>query len=272
MRKEFNKLGEFNDTQVQQFEQRLGTYHVWHRQVELPQYASLMKEVASSIRNATTSQQQVRSWFETTEKHSRALRECHPINFSFEFMKSLTDQQLNYIENRFRKQQEKNLKRYQSRSAEERVERRLKNIEKWAGRIDFAFTASQRAMIRTALVNQISLRTQYYQLSGEWNKQLFILARQQEASDYDQKMEAHLARLWRLLESEYPQQWQANRTMWQEVVFKLLQSMNNAQRNNSGRWISKMGSTLAAIAKDEPSFTPSNDPSEGCLVAGQSGS
>lgn len=272
MRKEFNKLADFNEAQTAAFEQTLGTFHVWHRQAELPQYAALMQEVANSIKTPGTTAEQIRSWSEAVEGHSRTARECHPVNFSFDLMKTLTDDQLDFIERRFARQQAKNKARYESRSAEDRVIFRLNRLQKWAGRIDLEFNASQRAMIRSALTRQVSLRSEYYRLSADWNKQLFTLARDQQNPAYDSLMSTHLDRLWSLLESAYPEQWRQNREMWQEVAHRFVSSMTTEQRRNSSRWIAKMGRTLSAISKDKPSFTPGSDPSIGCLVPVQSGS
>lgn len=266
MRDEFNKLGDFNEKQTAAFEARLGTFHVWHRQSELPQYADLIKTIATSIENADTSANDVKLWAQTAERHSRTARECHPVNFSFELMKSLTDEQLTFIEERFKEEQEENRARYESRTPEERIDRRLRNMTKWAGRIDLDFTSTQRAMLLSAFQQQTSLRKEYYRLSGEWNRQLFELARQQSNPNYDRDIAEHLDRLWSLLESEYPKEWQANRDLWASTALRFIQSMTPEQRNTTGRWLSKMGSTLESISKDEPSFQFIDDPSLGCMV------
>jgi len=215
MRKEFNKLGDFNDEQVAAFEASLGTYHVWHRQRELPAYAQLMNEFADSIAVAdSTSKADIARWVDTVEQHTRALRECHPVNFSFDLIRSLTDKQLDFIEARFKKQQEKNIARYETRTREERIDRRIRNVVKYAGRLGFDVTPTQRAMLLSTFKRQNSLRKEYYQLSGEWNKQFFNLARNQENPNYDADMRLHLSSLWDLLENAHQEQWQGNRDLW----------------------------------------------------------
>ena len=54
-----------------------------------------------------------------------------------------------------------------SRTPEERVAFRLKNLEKWAGRINLQLTQAQRDTLRDSLSRQISLRKQYYALSDD---------------------------------------------------------------------------------------------------------
>lgn len=267
MRKEFNKLGDFSKDQKQAFEATVGTFHVWHRQSEMPHYAALMNEVATSITTAGNTQaSDVKTWMESAEAFSRSARECHPVNFSFDLMKSLTDDQITFIEERFKRERTKNRKKYESRTRKQRVERRLNNIGKWASRIDLDISANQRSLLRQTLVKQVSLRKEYYELSDEWNQQMFALARNQEASNYDEAMTVHLAKLWSLLETAHPEQWRKNRELWQGTALKFIQSLSSEQRNNVAPWINKMGATVLAISKDKPSFKVGNDTSVGCLL------
>lgn len=266
MRDEFEKLGDFNDAQTASFEASLGTYHVWHRQNELPQYADLMRSIASSIANADTTQADIQSWMDTAERHSQAARTCHPVNYSHDLVQSFTDEQLNFIEARFKKQQAKNLVRYNSRTPEERIERRLRNTIKWAGRIGLDFTSTQRAMLLSTFKRQSSLRKQYYALSAKWNQQYFALARNQENPNYAQDLQAHLETLWSLLESNHPDTWQANRDLWKATGLRFVTSLTNEQRVIVRQWVNKMASTLDGVAKDKPSFKVVNDSSIGCLV------
>lgn len=266
MRKQFNKLADFNAEQSAAFEASLGTYHVWHRQAELPQYASLLKSIASSIKQDSTTQTMVIDWFERVEGHSLAARECHPVNFSFDLIRSLTDEQLDSIEKDFKEKQAENRARYDSRTPQERAQRRLARMEKWAGRLNFKFTDEQRSILRSAFARQKSLRKEYYQLSAKWNKDLFTLARNQSSPDFHASMAEHFKQLWPLLETSYPQQWQHNRTLWQQTAFEFEQSLTDNQRVQFSRWISKMGDTLVSIATDKPSFKVTDDPSIGCPV------
>ncbi len=142
----------------------------------------------------------------------------------------------------------------------------MKNLKKWAGRINLQLTRAQRDAIRDSLSRQISLRKQYYTLSDTWNWQLFTMARNQEAGDYETRMQKHLGKLWPLLETAHPDEWQANRQLWQKTLQSFVQSLNDEQRRNVSQWVGKMGKTLQAISRDTPSFTPGTDASVGCLV------
>jgi len=267
MRKEFNKLGDFDDAQKAMFEVAVGTGHVWHRQSELPRYAELLKTIASSLSvPGRTTPDVIAAWAEAVEARAVAARECHPVNFLFDLTRSLSDDEIDFIERRFARERVKNREKYESRTREERITNRLDNIDKWARRIGIEFDAQQRAIVRSGLEDQVSLRREYFQLSDRWKKTLFQYAREQDAPDYDERMQAHFAELWTLLENAHPDEWQSNRDLWRRVSARLEQSLTAEQRLKASAWLSKMANTLVAISKDEPSFKVVADPRLGCLV------
>lgn len=268
MRSEFNKLGDFNDAQVEAFEQAVGTFHVWHRQSEMPKYADLLAEIAQSIgEKDATSQADVDGWAADLEQLSKNVRECHPVNYSIDLIQSLTDKQIDFIERRFNSEREKNRDRYAGQTHEERVERRLKNIVKWSGRLGLNFTTAQKKILRDSLTEQVSLRKEYYQLSSEWNQYLFLLARNQQNPAYDEALSSHISKLWTLLEQAHPEEWRSIRDLWQNTTYTLIGTFSQPQRTVTKQWLSKMGKTIDAISRDKPSFRVSNDASHGCLVA-----
>ena len=266
IREEFNKLGDFDKAQNSAFEQAVGTFHVWHRQVEMPKYADLLQEIADSIAiSAATERTDVARWAISAEDYSRNVRECHPMNFLFDLTRSLSDQRINFIENRFKNERKKNRDRYGSQTREERVDRRLKNIVKWSGRLGLDFSAAQQSIIRDGLNEQVSLRKEYYALSDEWTSNLFVLARDQDNPDYHDALAHQMTKLWSLIEDAHPEDWQTNRDMWREKIYTLIGTLSKEQRNSSSRWLKKMGRTIRAISNDKPSFNIGNNPAVGCL-------
>jgi len=263
MRDEFNKLGRFTDEQKDQFEARLQTFHIWHRKQELPRYADLLNVIQRSVSapNRTTAVD-IKQWFDSVERLSVSARVCHPVNYSYELMKTLTDEQVDFIERRFEREQGKNQKRYRSRTQEERLARRFKNINKWSGRIGLRLTDEQKTLLRATLAKQISLREKYWVLSAEWNRAFFVIGRDQDASDYDARMDAHLAKLWSLLESNHQTQWQANRELWRGFALEFTASMTTGQREWARGWLGKLATTLRSMSDENVNFSP--DASLGC--------
>jgi hypothetical protein len=267
MRAEFNKLGNFNETQNNAFEQAVGTFHVWHRQVEMPKYADLLQEIAGSISTSgSTDRNEVAQWAASAEEYSRNVRECHPVNYLFDLIRSLSDEQINFIEKRFNGERQKNRERYGTQTREERVERRMKNIVKWAGRLGLKFSTVQRDILRDGLIQQVSLRKEYYALSNEWTNYLFVLTRNQGNPDYDEALANHMTKLWTLLEDAHPNVWHSTRDLWRNTIYTLIGTFSKEQRDTSSQWLKKMAKTIRAISKDTPSFIIGNDPAIGCLT------
>ncbi len=267
MRGEFHKLAKWNDEQIEHFELRVGTFHVWNRQNELTKYAQLLDSIQSSIADrGNTTREDIQNWINTAEAHSRDARLCHPVNFSYDLMQTLTDEQVNFIERRFANERRKNFARYSKFTPEERRQRRVNNVVKWAGRIGFDFNNTQKRMLEEAMGQQISLRRQYYTLVDAWAKELFTLARRQESPTYQQDMKNQVNKLWTLLEKAHPEEWQANRELWRDFGYNFVGSLNHDQRVHASNWLKKMGGTLNDISKVKPSFNVANDPTHGCLV------
>lgn len=268
MRGEFHKLAKWNDEQIEHFEKRVGTFHVWHRQNELPKYATLLSTIASSIavRNKTT-EENVNAWVDEVEQLSYAVRDCHPVNFSYDLMNTLSDKQVNFIEKRFINERKMNFEKYSENTPEERQKKRVENVVKWAGRIGFDFSKTQEAMLAKTLSDQVSLRSQYYQLVDQWSKDLFVLARKQNAPDYEVKMQKQVSKIWTLLEDSHNDEWLANRKLWREFAYDFVQTLDSDQRVWASNWIGKMAKTIQAISEDEPSFKLANKPEHGCKVA-----
>ena len=266
MRDAFNDMADFNQQQSASFEATLGTFHVWHRQSELPQYAKFLDTVAQSIASSSTDEQDIQQWFDEAEQRSVLIRQCHPINFSIQLMKSLSDVQVVSIENEFARELQEDRDRYEKLTPEDRVKRRLRNITKWANRIDMEITATQRAMLLSTFKRQISLRKEYFALSEQWNDEFVSLLRERDKPDFENNMQVHLDNLWQQLERAHPEQWQTNRNLWKQTGLRFVQSMTDEQRVTLSRWMSKMGSTLLTISEYDPSFKVVDDPSLGCQV------
>jgi len=260
MRKEFNKLGRFNDEQKAEFELRLQTFHLWHRRLELPRYAALIKDVEVAISTPRTkTADEVKQWLATIEEFSVEARRCHPVNFSFELMKTATDEQVDYIERRFAREQGINRKKYDARSPEERIERRYDFVIKWTGRVGLDFTDEQKTLLKASLNEQISLRKEYWALSSAWNHAFFRIARDQQAATYDERMARQLDNLWTLLESNHQEQWQANRDMWAKFFLDFVNSMTTDQREWADAWLGKLANTFRDMSDDSVRFESRED-------------
>jgi len=264
--KSFENLSDFNEAQTQEFNQIANNFHFWHRRSELPLYAAVLNDIQASIRARTeTSQQEVTEWLKRSETFTQSFRACHPINFSNNIIRTLSDTQLHVIKKKRNTRHAAFKQRYYNETRDERLQRRSKSILKWISRTGLQLNNSQKKLLRETMAKQISLRPQYFALYADWNRRLYQILDNRQSEDLDVKMAAHLDELWHLLERAHPKEWRANRELWSEFVFKLIRSLNREQRAYATDWIKKMGKTLLHVSK-RGALKPTFSSSMGCAM------
>lgn len=258
------KLTTFEPPQHDAMMQLVHHFHYWHRRDQLPEYATLLNDIETTLLSGQPiTKTATKRWASSVEAFTRQFRECHPINFSDQIIKTLSDEQVNSIEDSIRTRRKDHRERYGQSSREERIERRMNNMIKWAGRVGFDFNLGQKVLLRETFEKQISLRNQYFVLSDRWADDFFKLLRNRHSPELKHNMAIHLDKLWHLLESAHPKEWQQNRDLWSSFLYDLGQTMTTGQRTSTGKWLGKMGDTLDTLSRSSVSFEASQS-SAGC--------
>lgn len=266
IRKEFNKLGKWDDSQKKAFELRLQTFHYWHRRHEMPIYANLLHHISSHVADTDrTTLENTTDWMATVESAIGRVQSCYPAHFSVDLMRSLKPGQINYIERRFAREQRKNRARYESKTRDERMQERLKQVETWAGHFGFWLTKRQKRMLLRTMYNTRSLYNEYYQAIVPWNKQLFTIARKNKDIGFESEIREHMTSLYDLLETRHPETFAFNRKLWREFLLEFEQSLTWDQREWLKPFLNKLASNIDKLAKSDVSFEPHGDASLGCL-------
>ena len=233
-------LASFDELQAKVIRQRVQQFHHWHRRDQLPRYAALITDIATALDAGNTiTAEQTQSWLDRSEALTRQFRECHPINFSTDIIRSLSAQQISQIKETIQTRRQNRRERYAQSSRDERLERRYTNAVKWAGRAGFDFNSSQKALLRTTLSQQTSLRKQYFALSDQWLNDYFAIIRNQRSADLDTRIATQLDKLWQLLESAHPEEWKKNRALWSDFTYQLIQRSDAEQKRSTSKWLKK---------------------------------
>ena len=266
IRNEFNKLGKFEDWQKKAFEQRLQTFHYWHRRHEMPVYANLLRDIRGKVtEKGLTTLQDASQWLDTVETATERAQACYPAHYSIDLIKSLTPPQIDFIERRFAREQRKNRARYESKTREQRMQERLKEVETFLGHFGFELTRRQKRMTLRTMFNTRSLHDEYYQTSVPWNKELFSIARRSGKPEFDSDMREHLASVYTQLEKRYPDTFAYNRDLWHKFALEFVQSLTWEQREWLKPFLNKLARNIDIIARSDVSFKPHYDSSLGCL-------
>ncbi len=266
IRNEFNKLGKFDQAQKAEFETILQTFHLWHRRSELPEYAQVLRDIRSSVmvKNNTTAEE-VTDWHKQVEDFANRAQACYPVHFAVDMMTTLRDDQIDFIENRFQRERNRNRTKYNSRSREERHQKRVETISTWASRAGLELTRRQKRMFLAAMKESNSLRKEYYALTDAWNQKTFQIVRARQKPSFALEMSNQLDSLFSLMEKNYPSEIAANRVIWRKFTLDFVNSMTNNQRVWAAAWLKKMAKNLDRISDKEVKFKAHRNPVLGCL-------
>ena len=255
----------FTAAQADEFDAYAGTFHTWHRRAELPRYAALMRDMTRGLSTwDQATPEDFTGWFDAVRSRAEALRACHPARFATPLVRTLSQQQIDRMERIWREKRAENIDRAGERTRAERIERRVENIDTWAGRLGVDLDPDQLTLLEDAFLRQVSLHDEYRALSDDWNGKLFALARDADAPDHDVRMEAHVDDWFDMVEKAHPERWAANRLLWRDTAVAFEKTLSRQQRRDALRWVNKMADTLDTLALDTPDWLPGDDPRYGC--------
>ncbi len=263
-----------NPTAAQRAELRalIGTFHTWHRRTQLPLYAQTLRDMTASIAlEAQTAPEDFDRWIQAVRGHLESIRQCDPAPYSVPVARTLSAAQIDQAEARWKKERAENAERFGSRTRKERIAHRVERLGTWAGRLGLDLTDEQLALYKDTLTRQTSLSKQMRVVSGEWTAALFAIARQPEVDDYAERMNAHLAARFGLMEDNYPHGWSRNRNLWRDFAIKFEKTLSKKQRRDATRWLNKLAASLEGVSRNTPDWLPADDPDYGCVVASKAG-
>jgi len=267
IRDEFNKLGDFEDWQKERFEERLQTFHYWHRRDELPRYAELIAEVGETItRKRSVTPAHAARWANSIEQMVHKVQSCYPAHYSIDLMKTLKPAQIAFIERRFAREQRKNRAKYSAKTRDERMTDRVKQIGRWANLAGFRLTREQRKLIRAHMDETKSLHESYYVLTGLWNQELFKKLRNTNSPQYTQRVSRHLQSLYSLMDRHHSETLEYNRDVWRRFIVAFDQSLSADQRIWLSSYFKTLAKTTRSISRANVSFVPHSDSAKGCIA------
>lgn len=261
----FEALADFSDRQLEEAERLIDTFHVWHRQSELPRYAAFLERMATTLeRPEPFSIVEARTTLDTVRGFADRARHCYPVNFGASVVRSLSVSQLADMRAAVEADAAEDRERYREETAEERLEERVERFETAIGRTGVDLDASQRDRVRRLFTEQRSLGREWFALSKAWYDSLFEILADKRDPELARRLREHVIARFDALERRHPEHWKHNRALYERFAVDFVTSLSPEQRDTATAWMRGMADTLASIASDEPSFTPSGDPASGC--------
>lgn len=136
---------DLHDGQRDWVKARLGRFMAWHRESELPAYERLLQDTAARAATRLAEEDIRRVYGEMRALYQRAMRRAIPD--MADFLLQVHPEQVEYLERRFREDNEKSIKESARGTPAERREARVKRyverIDDWTGRL----SAAQRDLV-----------------------------------------------------------------------------------------------------------------------------
>ena len=249
---------DFDTAQRQTIEDSFRKFHKWHRVSELPAYSDLMNNFASTlVADSPIEQSQIKQWFDSLQERTTRGRECSPISGAADFFTEMTDWQIRQMERKLKTNRQERLARYQKESVEERLQRRIDTMTKWASRAGVDLSEEQKTSLATALSQQTSMGTRRFKLWEDWTDQFIsLLLEDRDKAQFPDQIQSHISNLWDLTERNYPEEWKQNRDLWLDFAHSFLNDMTATQKSSLARTVASLSHTAASLARKRSRTKP----------------
>ena len=230
--KQFKSYARYNDQQVEQIDNLADAYHSWHRRTQLPRYANLLRSMVSDIKaQPSLSFDTAEQWWVTVRGYSDDMRACNPFNVSADLLASLDDDQVRQVAKNLRANLNKFEDEFLSEAADERTERRIKEMRKWGGRVGASFNDKQVNLLRETLGKQISFGKQRYEFRRIWMEQFIVLLEQRKQPEFKAEVTRHIDATWNLTMNSLPEKWKKNEQLWTRFIRDYINLQTVGQRD-----------------------------------------
>ena len=257
---QLNDYAEFSDAQKQRIRDEVKRFHYWHRRVIMPEYARILGDVAGRLRTPPhqVSEDIVEVWVDRVLLTFDRGDECGPLADAGGFFSTLTDTQIDQIEEKL-KQDIQDAKKFVEKSNDEK---RIKLRFKWARRFGLQLTETQKQVFRESFNQHIDLRSKSINLHEKWNHDFTAILRGEDSEDKAAVLQSRIDELGYLVRNHYRKEYQANRKLWENYLKDLLNGLNLKQRSEFLDWLDVMQRNVEVIAKDDVE-PPANVPFSG---------
>ena len=247
MAKTFKSFASFSAEQKQEIDAYARSYHSWHRTTQLDRYATLLSRMVADINESDQlSYEKADNWFQSIRGYSDDMRACNPFNASAELLAGMSDEQIAQMATRMRARVNKREDEYRNESREERIEDQMKSMVKWGPRIGASFNAEQKKLLHKTLSTQISLGAQRYELRRRWIEEYIIILGKREQAGFTNDITRHINTLWRITETNYPDQWKSNEKLWTDFFKDYINLQTSKQR---ATFVKRARSTATILKK-----------------------
>ncbi len=256
--KRFYKYAKFDSNEKKQIKATIDQFHLWHRKQQLPIYIDMLREVEYSLEtNDPLNQEKINNWISTVYSFRDNIEQCNPMLQSAEFLAQLTDAQVLEIQDRFIKLRQKNEKKRNKYTTEEREKRRLQSMLKSLKFLGLKMNDSQIEILTNTLAETESTNKLWLEQWRLWQAEFIDLLADRQQSDFKPRLQQLIAKLSRIPETHYPEILAANQERWSNTALTIGKTLDTKQQADFLQVIKKVNSSLNKLAKDSPAVDTS---------------
>ncbi len=258
---ELSSFANFNHQQIDWIENASTHHHNWHRTTQLPLYVNMLDSLSKQVQSDKTLNL---AYFDSFIKQSRQLlvqiNQCNPARFATTEMMKLSDQQVDQIRQNLQRKVDKSRDKYISETRDQRSNKRFRKMKKYLYYAKLNLNGLQQALLMQTIENQVSFGLRRFELTERWNMEFVYILEGRKRAGFTEKVQVHIGKLWRLIESEEAEIWSDTHNNWRNFAASLMESLTDQQRNEFGAWLSQMGRTLNTLANEKVRTVSSPSP------------
>jgi len=240
------EVATFTTAQEAEINAGVDQFFDWHRREELPRYAELLLEVQRELAAGASSQASVLDHMDSIRDFSRAAFRRSPFANSADFLQHLSDRQVTQIADHFEESDRKFLERLKQREKEGGEDRRFRAIVKNVGRFGISLNDDQQQILKKGLASIDNDPMDRHQLWNRWEEQLVTLLKNRNAPGFAGAVTAHLLVYQEQMQIHRARQSAGNRAIVAAMIDKLINSLDQRQRETL---LVKLGETRSSLLK-----------------------
>jgi len=223
----------------------------WHKTQELPLYAKAMDSFQAKFLSRQPETNDIEWLFSTIRDIGLRFDANSPLLKLIPLIANMSDQQISQVADQIDEEFAEEKKEWQKDKDLNPAQRSTKSMVKFFKRMGVKLNENQKNAITIKLGERKLSREQQQVLWRKWSDQLLIILENRSATDFSDKFkEHHFARI-SLFETQAPDLWRQDQTMFKELLLQLFASMDKEQISNMDTRIEKYKKFVLELSQEK---------------------
>jgi hypothetical protein len=238
-----------DDAQKTLFDSEFAALWHWHRQGELPQYATDLESLAAAIEGDHFDRATLDDSVRTANAHAARLYQ-RALPPAAKLIATLSDEQLVALRKRVREDADKGIERYRKRGTDgwrdKAASDMQRSLRRWIGRV----TPQQRARIDQWAQARQATPELWFEYQQAWTEDFFVLLEDRGATDFPDRLRDRLEGRDGFRSEALSAAAQADRELWMQLMMDLHALLQPRQRERMLRELRSLAADFTSLAAE----------------------